>query len=142
MQRAFRIALMMAAFLWSVGCAPNSRGRVSGTVTYREKPVPTGTVTFYVLGAPPYSAPILDGRYEVVDVLPGEAIVTVFRPTANVPPDASNAKKTDKNEWPPRRTALAQNLSSVPIKYADADSTPLRFTVEKGDNTINIKLED
>jgi len=136
MQHGCWIAPVLATALLAGGCG-TPQGRVSGTVTYQNKPVEAGTVTFYVIGAPrPVAAVITDGKYEAVDISPGEAMVTV-----SGPPPSEPVGKTQKGEGGRPRPTPVPATSSVPAKYADSSTSDLRFTVEPGENTIPINLK-
>jgi hypothetical protein len=138
MQRHLRVWAGVLLALLTGGCGSNTV-KVSGTVQDRTgKPVPAGTVTFFVEGGPPAGAEIVDGKYEAVNVAFGEAVVTVIGASADAPPPATTAKplgRPDLNAAP-----LTAPVTTVPSQYADTSTTPLRFMVEKGDNTFNIKL--
>jgi hypothetical protein len=109
---------------------------VTGTVTYESKPVPNGTVTFFIEGATPVSAPIADGRYEAHDVPLGDAMVSVVSlqtpeksPRPSGKPKGGSAERPDP---PP---------SNIPLKYGNPSTSDLRFKVERGQNTFPLDLK-
>jgi hypothetical protein len=123
-------------------------GRVSGKVTHNGQPVTSGSVVFTPVGGTQSSAARIatgqiesDGSYTLTTydtgdgAVLGQHIVTVeSRGTGedikklNVKPDGRIAYKLPKN--------------TVPDKYNKPDRTPLKHTVEAGNNTVDIDLKD
>jgi hypothetical protein len=124
------------------GCG-RSTATLSGTVTYRGRPVTSGEVVFLAAdGRAAAHAPIdPDGRYTVQGVPPGEARVAVD----NAPPSwyatFSRLPATLAND-PEVREARAQAARYVPTppRYRDPNQSGLTHTVEKGSQTYDIAL--
>jgi hypothetical protein len=117
------------------GCGGVYDSTVSGTVTLDGNVVPRGTVTYHPAtgGAPAYSPIQEDGAYSVrtgrESGLPaGEYQVTV---TANEAPAQLVSK--DGGPMPPGK-------SITPLWYRSKESSGLKYTVESGDNEINLEL--
>jgi len=117
------------------GCGGAYDASVSGIVTLDGNAVPRGTVTYSPLqpGPPAYGEIAEDGSYSVrtgtEDGLPqGEYQVTV---TAEEPP--ANAR-TAAGGPPPSGKAI------TPVWYRLKDSSGLKYMVESGSNTIDLKL--
>jgi hypothetical protein len=141
-----------SARLWGLGaacllglalvCAPGcgkSKGTVSGTVKMKSgAPVSAGsTVTFWGADNRSYPGQVgAEGKYSIPDVPAGEMKVTVTPPSEGVQTMAK-AKlpgETGASKPPPPPTP-------IPPKYTKQADTPLKFTVQKGSNEINITLE-
>jgi hypothetical protein len=136
MIRHIRLALVVGAAVLAAGCG-SARGRVTGTVSYQKKPVAAGTVTFYVVGHAPVAATIADGKYEAGEVPAGEAAVSVSCPSPE-PAGQSPSKKPRPGQ---RLVIVSTPPLGVPTRYADPDSSGLKTTVEKGQNTFPIELD-
>ncbi len=136
--------------LTAVGCGGTAErppmGRVHGTVTYDGKPVDRGRVTFSPIasegdsGGTSAMGPIeSDGSYSLTTFNTGDGafvgrhIVTVVVPTEDIV--ALNKPRADGSI--PYK--LPKEL--IPKKYTDPKQSPLRNTVEAGDNSLNIDLK-
>lgn len=142
--------------LLTCGCGPDykARGVVKGTVTTGKKLLTTGTVMFINKEGITGSASIEpDGTYEMKDAPLGECMVTVTVQT--LPNDASvrarlggkgpqmPAGPMNPDEAGPPAPPLAKIPKEVvPIdpKYSKAETSGLKFKVEKGEQTYNIEL--
>jgi hypothetical protein len=118
-------------------------GAVSGTVTYKNKPVPNGTVTFYGPEDQAVSVPLgEDGSYDAPQVPVGPATVAI-----TTPPDSSVLEKVAKQAPGGKRFGVGnpivapQNVVPVPTKYGNPSLSGLRFTVSEGKQTYDIKLK-
>ena len=133
--------LMFAALILFAGCGGRGQGNISGKVTYKGKPVCSGTVVICTPNAPAVAAEIKeDGTYKCLNVLVGEAKVGVVSPndaaeareTASQKPGiAYEGPKFDAKKWFP-----------IPAKYATYQGSPLSTSVKDGENTFDINLED
>ena len=147
-----RYALMLPVILslGLVGCGA-STAKVSGKVTYGDKIVKGGDVTFVVEGKGTSSARINeDGTYTVEGVPAGTAKVVVDTKALN-PANVTGVVKFN----PPKDAKLPEGLSGagadkaelarrfvpIPEKYADLNKTPLTTTITGGTQEYNIKLE-
>jgi len=117
------------------GCGGTYDSSVSGTVTLDGNPVPRGTVAFIPVasGPPAFGGIESDGSYSVrtgrEDGLPtGEYQVTVI---ANEPP----AVQQSASGGPP-----PPGKPITPVWYRAKDTSGLKYTVESGDNEINLEL--
>jgi hypothetical protein len=129
----------LAALALLAGCGGG--GSVSGTVTLDGQPLTSGTVTFHPVGPGPTAIGTIksDGRYELAiggdrSIPSGDYLVTVDATEAvTSEPPAVAAKGPPLPPKPPRRL--------TPAKYADKETTDLRFTVKSGGNTIDLPLK-
>jgi hypothetical protein len=106
-------------------------GQVAGKVSYRDQPVPDGTVMLLASDGQPYDGKIQpDGTFLIRDVPVGTAKVSV---TSVIAP--SEADKTDNSKADARakqRTIAKGSRSRIPSKYGDFTKSGLTVTVEKG----------
>jgi hypothetical protein len=149
-------ACLLWLFLVS-GCGP-STGAISGTVTFNDAEVPSGTVSFFVDGKP-YETEIADGAYQISDVPTGEAKIAVIRLDPNQPDpyDALNRARTlmlERKAAHPREIdptvvtdpvqleVMQRKRHLLPFVYSSPNTSDLRFRVAAGANTFDIKLQD
>lgn len=129
------------------GCGAPTTGTVRGKVVYKGKPVVTGGVSFVVNGSLPVYAPLKsDGSYEATGVPVGEAIVLVINPPPS--PEAVGEDDLAKAENQAKQTEAARRAAReatgwfpTPPKYGDVQTTPLRNTVQPGENTYDVELK-
>lgn len=127
--------LSLAVVLLALGCGSRYKtAPVSGTITYKGKPVEHGTVTFYPRsGEAPASGPIGRG---------GEFILTTDRPNDGAIP--GKHKVTVRAYGNTADVSVAANPAkdqAVPSKYADAGTTTLSVDVIDGPNHFDLKLD-
>jgi hypothetical protein len=128
----------------AAGCGPPT-GSVTGTVKYNGKLVAGATVEL----TPPTGRPIEtttgpDGLYGLKDVPAGEARVAVVTVSAEF------AKARDQQAEPSAREKFDKDVSKtkgmkyslLPEKYSAASTTPLRVTVQSGENKFDVELVD
>jgi hypothetical protein len=153
--------LACVALLLTSGCGPDYKARavVKGKVTLGgKKSLTTGTVMFYGKDGITASASIdPDGNYEMNDAPLGECQVTVT--VQGLPSDMAARQgvvgrlkgkgpampagpKNPEESSPPLPSAPKVPKEIVPIdsKYAKPDTSGLKFTVQKGEQTFNIDL--
>ena len=139
-------SLPLLAVLALVGCGP-STGSVSGKVTYKDKALPGGMVTFVGSDQRVKSTPIgADGTYTIDGVTVGTAKISVAPP---VPlPKMPKGMKMDaaKMGGAPTDTAGAAPPADVkpiflPQHYQDPETSKLTFPIAKGKQNHNIELK-
>jgi hypothetical protein len=122
---------------------------VSGTVTYKGKPVNNAALQIYPTQGD-YLKPITipvgeDGTFRIADVPPGPYKVVVegseggseVPDLSNVPPDkrAQMKEKLDRMAGPSRTI-------DFPKKYKDSKTTDLTCTITDQNQTLNLELKD
>jgi hypothetical protein len=153
----------VACLLALVGCGePHyEHARVHGKVTYKGKPVTTGSVLFVPTkpmpdgSIQPASGELnAEGAYELKSsgepgAVVGEHKVVIMSvdPGATAEPAPDPAKVEiigpSPSGGPPKGgTKVAKFKSLVPEKYGAPESTPLVHTVKSGDNNIDLELTD
>lgn len=131
------------------GCGESSGrpplGRVSGTVTYNGKPVTSGSVNFTPVsgrggdsGQPAIGQIESDGSYTLTTFDTGDGAV-LGQHTVTV-----ETRDMSKFRVPKRGERIKYELPkmTIPPKYSDPKTTPLRYTVEPGSKTIDLDLKD
>ena len=134
------------------GCGGGSVGDVSGKVTYKDKPVTSGTVVIIVKGGIPKSGTIQpDGSFRVTGVSTGDARVMVSSPPlVSVVGAGKGAGKPDEVSDKPAESQetstsaanpeLVKTWVAIPDKYGDTNRTDLKLTVVGGTNAFDIPL--
>lgn len=133
----------------AVGCG--GQGDISGTVTYKGKPVVTGSVTFYGPDKVAHIGAIDEqGNYKVAGVPTGTAEIAVASPDP-VGSGLGNAiggkapKPTNPNDPPPAAAASKVTRPAgwqlLPAHFGEAKSSKLTREVRGGDNKIDLALE-
>jgi hypothetical protein len=141
-------------------------GRVHGRVTYNGKPLTNGSVTFTpVAGEGGTTGQVAagqlktDGSYSLTTfdigdgAIVGEHVVTVRATESNVAelnfpggaPGAPPSKPSFKAKGARAGMGLVPYIAPKPLipkKYMTPSSSPFRYTVEPGNNTINLELTD
>jgi hypothetical protein len=118
------------------GC--QSRGDVSGKVTYKGKPLVYGTVLF--VGSDKGSVQGIiqsDGTYSAPGLSVGEAQVAVSSPNPKVIGSMANFKDPKKRPKP----LEVPGWFAIPAHYGDSITSKLTFTVQGGSNTFDIDLQ-
>lgn len=149
----FGASLGLAALLCA-GCGPATT-TMSGTVTYKNKPLTSGIVTFVTDQGSANGTIDKEGSYTVETVPVGTAKVSVFSSggtsttTKNFgPPGGKDRMTTPKGIPPEAEKAFAgakQGATGVniPSKYSDPNTSDLKVEVKSGQNPpFNIELKD
>jgi hypothetical protein len=150
--RPFRPGAAALLLLTAVGCNSGApTGNVKGEVTYNNKALKTGQVSFMGKDGTPRSFPINDGRYEANGLPVGEYFVTVTSlaepegagSTDRMKPRDARAGKGTRDAPSDPRTSRPK--SAIPERYAKVGAGPeesgLKFEVKPGDNTFPIPLK-
>jgi hypothetical protein len=131
------IAWLQIFFL--VGCTSGKKFfTLKGSVSYKGKPLSSGIVRLYMSENRVAMAMIHpDGSFEVTDVIPGEAKVTVEEDML--------ARQPKPLPMPGRKTVASTTESPsssdpIPAKYKDVKTSGLIFTLVPG-QPLNIDLQ-
>lgn len=133
--RTFLWLTVLSAATAGVGCGSGKKSaKVSGTVKYRGKPLPSGTVTFFdakkeIVG----SASIQNGSYAMQDVPPGKVMVSVTTPPA-VKADPKHPSPKDRPD------AAPLPVMAIPPQYGNAEKSGLSYDVKDGSQDFPIEL--
>jgi len=131
------VALMSALAATGCGSSGPTMGRVSGTVTYKGKPIDKGTVTFISTDGerPNATGSINDGSYTLQTTEPGDGAVAGEYKIAVSDIDSSLGN-TELPGMPHKAPK-----SALPKKYMNADTSGLTAKVEAGSNTKDLPLD-
>jgi hypothetical protein len=135
-------------FLALAGCGEPT-GKVSGTVTYRDKAVPGGTVVFVTDDFKRQErVPIQpDGTYSSSNVPVGMCKVAVEPAPkgvkANMPKGAGGPPKdTPEDTGKDVYNQAGKNFVDIPWEFRDPKTSNLTTEVKRGEQTFNIPLFD
>lgn len=126
--------LGLAAFLVvAVGCGEGTKKiTVTGTVSYKGKPLSAGILKFSgPEGA--YSAASIqpDGKYIMTDVMPGETKVGIMES-----PQGSGSSSGDKGSAGPKGPPV-----SLPEKYREPTTSGLSYTIKPDTKQLDIDIK-
>jgi hypothetical protein len=139
-----RHVVVFSVFLFAFGCGEESNtpetAPVTGTVTYKGKPVIGGTVTFIPEsgpGNPGIGYIDRDGTYSLTTYERDDgAVLGKHKVTVEVFPGQAGGA-------PSALPGMESKLPSpIPKKYRLRDTSPLEFEVKQGDNVADLNLED
>ena len=147
--------LVLLVMFFSIGCGPPERAIVKGKVMLGDTPLSAGSVTFTAKDNSQASATIeKDGTYQLMDAPLGETRVTVMVP--KLPPGglemmrrmknnpgAKESESVDPNDPSKKISIMADRPETyvpIPEKYADINASGLTYTVQRGEQTHDIKL--
>jgi hypothetical protein len=147
-------AFLLACF--ALGCGggnPNAPANVSGSVTYKGKPVPAGSVQYVTSDGVAYSSPLAkDGTFSISDVPVGELVIVVETDSAKefkAPKDPNTERRMNHQQQRPGSDGggaapepEAPVYVKIPEKYGKAKTSPLTQTLKVGRNTNQIELTD
>jgi hypothetical protein len=118
----------LLALLGAIGCGEKSSGvTVAGTVTYQDKPLESGSLTFYPVSGPGVTTVIEGGAYSC-ELEPGE-----YRATVVVGVTLPAGYK-EGDPVPPQAVML-------PDAYGSRLNTPLSASVTPGMEPLNFALK-
>ena len=157
--RAIGAAALLLACL-SLGCGggnPLAPANVSGSVTYKGKPVPAGTVQYFTSDGVAYASPIAkDGTYSITDLPVGDMVVVVETKSATeqtIKKDKDTDRRMGSVQSRPGSNEAGSAASAataveapvymmIPEKYEKKATSPLTYTTKQGRNVNNIELTD
>lgn len=133
--RTCTLAFVAFSMAFVAGCGSAHDATVHGVVTLDGTPLTSGEVQFHPVSGnsgTAYGRMIEGGAYQLTTgtesgIDPGEYKVTVV------------AKEPFPDNLPPNTTPPIRKVIS-PMIYSTLDTTPLKFTVVAGDNTIDLAL--
>lgn len=147
--QAVPIALSII-LLGLAGCGADPRGTVSGTVTYKDKPLPGGTVVFVAENLKQERVPInADGTYSSSNIPLGEKVKVGVEPA---PKGAKNMMP--KGQKPPTMpeggpkdvygggASDGKEYRDIPQVLRDPATSKIVTKVERGEQKFDIPLKD
>jgi hypothetical protein len=140
-------ALAVLALLVLTGCG-KGQGVVTGTVTFKDRPLIYGSVVILASDGIPRNAHILPGgSYTLPDVPCGDARLAVHSPDPAQMDELLEAEKIKIKK------GLSQSLERklpdidrakwfpIPPAYGDFEKSGLELSVQKGSNSYDIRLK-
>jgi hypothetical protein len=116
-------------------------GDVSGTVRYKGKPLPGGTITFHPAKGKPIVARIKkDGSFAAKGVPVGETHITVETESLRPKSKDCEAGKNVQKDKDKKRAKKLRGYVRIPAMYADREKSGLQKKVLKGKQTFDLYL--
>ncbi len=150
MRPARRTALQLSSFVALAlavqvvaGCGV-ATGNVSGKVTYKNKPLNAGTVTFIGQNNAVLTSVITDdGRYSISKCPVGEVKITISTPAVGVGVERA---KMDPGKMGGAPAGVGETVKpvahvTVPSDYNSPETSKLTYTVIKGDQAHDLDLK-
>jgi hypothetical protein len=147
---AIATGLLMLLFLSGCGGGAGPRAKVKGKVTFNDRPVPAGTITFFGTDKRSGTAQLKqDGSYEIADAPVGEVTITVETPDKSkmMGPVGQDKRPPGVGSMPadmdPGKSGLITSpdkIVSVPAKYFKSETSPLKYTVLNQEQEYDVKL--
>jgi hypothetical protein len=136
-------ALLGTGLLLLSGCGGGSTATVSGTVTYKDKPLPGGLITFMAEQGDAVARGKIekDGTYRVNKVPVGNVKIGI---QASEPPKygAGMIPKEEAAKLGKKATAVDPgDHVTLPKQFADPNKSGLTYTVKHGPQEHNISLK-
>jgi hypothetical protein len=135
--RRVAAALAVTSLVALAGCGDNrpKTAAVQGTVTYKGKPVPRGTIMFAQEGATAATGEIgADGTYRLTTFRDGDgAVLGAHKVVITAMQDNSDPNAPG---WTPTPASI------IPTKYSSLGTTDLRAEVKDEENTFNFDLKN
>jgi hypothetical protein len=128
----------MAHLMMAAGCGSSDPlGTVSGKVLFDGQPVGEGTVILDNLSGVSAQAVIgSDGSYQVTTIdgglPPGDYSVMILPPEI---PDPSSGENTAPG-------TITKEMPNIPEQYRSFEATPLKITIQEGENQINLEMSE
>jgi hypothetical protein len=140
-----RLAATVLAIATLSGCG-KGKGEISGKVIFRNQPLPSGKITFYVADKPGvrFFSDIKDGEYTIRGCPPGPVKVTVETVWLPDKPDPRRAPKDTLKDFASKFEDREKPGVFVPIpkRYSDPDRSELTYEVESGSQTKDFELAE
>jgi hypothetical protein len=135
--------MLFLLLVMAIGCGPG-KGDLTGSVKYKGKTIKIGTVTVFGSDGVPKSS-VIDrdtGKFLVQDITAGEVKATVASPDPKE--DVVLERSQDPKHVPPRKadSETVKLWFDIPARYGHIAKTDLRFTLNRGENQVDLELKD
>lgn len=137
-----RLVLFLPLFLLA-GCGGPNLAKVTGTVTYDDKPLAQGTIHFETPGARPATGKIVDGKIvEVTTYTTGDGVPVGSHKVAIYSLEGGGAGGAKNPGDASAGPAAMQTTSLIPTKYNDPEKSGLTAEVKSGGaNELKFELK-
>ena len=140
MRNSISLCFFLAIAFLTSGCG-SGKGSLSGTVTFENKKVCSGSVLVRGGDGIIKPAPISpDGAYLVKDIAVGSIRIFVNSPQPGVVAE-NRSTRAGKQGAPSATPGDSAAWFPIPAQYADLDKSPLTFTLRSGSNRFDIDLK-
>jgi hypothetical protein len=141
------VGLLLVAVL--VGCGPKRPriGVISGTITYKGRPVNGAALLLYPTNDPAESSITIpvdqDGSFRIADVPPGQYQIAVEGTEGAVQADLTNIPP-EKLAEVKEKLAQMNTPATIPFpkKYKNPQTSGLQCTVTEKNEKLNLELQD
>jgi hypothetical protein len=144
-----RIVPVLIVALLLAGCGPKrgSKAVVSGTVTYKGRPVNGAALLLYPASAgkaETVTIPVSqEGTFHTADVPPGDYKIVVQPSAGTSGPSTRGMSEAKKAEMKAKLDEMKTPATiPIPKKYQDRLSSDLKCTVATGEQTLTLELKD
>jgi len=147
------VALIGLILLLGCGSKRSTGGSISGTVTYKGKPVNRAMLFFHPTSGEGHDISVpttQEGTFSVSDIPPGE--YTIFMEGARIPPGALKEPEIPKGMDPAKAEEMKRKFQQMrggevptipfPKKYQNVATTDLKCTITPGKQQLNLELKD
>jgi hypothetical protein len=139
------VALSLAVFGCSRAPVGKPTGQVTGIVTLKGAPLPTGSITFQAADMALATGTIQDGEYIIPNapVGPVSVFITAQSPTSEKQMQAMMKRRGASAEVQAEVSAAQSHEKAVPVpaKYRDPKTSGLKFEVVVGEQTKDFPLD-
>jgi hypothetical protein len=142
MVRSFAVSsvLLGATLIPLAGCGSSTS--VNGRVTYDAKPVADGAISFLPADGhgPAAGAPIVEGYYQVENLLPGKKVVQIVgvKKINFAKSNEEMARQAKENAKRGDATGIVERADEIP---ADAEGNNRQIEVKPGSQTLDFDLK-
>jgi hypothetical protein len=142
MGRSLAVTMFGAPLLLLAGCGSSATTSASGRVTYQTKPVENGAISFLPADGhgPTAGAEIVDGRYEITNLVPGKKIVEIVAAKKTSGPVSHEDRQRQSMENA-KRGAIPPNADRADEIPADAEGNNRQIEVKPGSQTLDFDLK-
>jgi hypothetical protein len=138
------MAMILIPLSLLVGCHTSkvSKSAVSGTLTYKGRPVNGGAIVLFSSGSEVTVPLDQDGRFRSADIPVGDYKVVIEPSEGIVGPPGENMPAKMKEKL---KNANMSQPPTIPIpeKYKNKETTDLTLTINKnGETNVNLELKD
>jgi len=150
MGRALSVLVCALCLIATAGCGNDhpSLAPVSGTVSYKNEPLPGGTILLEVPGSRRATGKIVDGQitemttFDPNDGAPiGQARIAIFS-TEATQWQAPAKKPSSPAEWTADAAPPMVSTSRIPEKYNDPKTSGLTWEIKAGENVVTLVLAE
>jgi hypothetical protein len=132
--------LLLAALVAGPGCSSKKTATIHGRVTYKGNPVAMGAVYFHGSDNQMAMGNLKeDGSFTATDVPVGEVRVSLQVRNPGAYAQQLNSSANDPMAKP--KGGAPPAVASIPAKYADPNTSGLKYPIDSQTTEIDVKLE-